>query len=110
MKRFSLNLIAKFFAALLLLVVIRALGEVFRLEYLRGDALVFGEVRPFIIGALAAALSLGLSLLAIWGARPSIAIVLASFTIAGLFVYRVYFFPPSGEPPAPTPAAVTPPT
>jgi hypothetical protein len=109
MQRFSINLLARLLTALLLIIVIRSLAEVFRLEYLRGEALAYGEVRPFILGALAATLSLAIALLAIWAARPGIATVLICFTLAGLFVYRVYFFPPASAPPAPAPAAITPP-
>jgi hypothetical protein len=110
MKHFSIKLLAQFLAILLLVIVIRALAEVFRLEHLRGDALTVSDVRPFIIGALAAALSLAAVLLAIWTARSAVAVALACITVAGLFVYRVYFFPAAGEAPAPTtPAAVSPP-
>jgi hypothetical protein len=110
MKRFSINLLAQLLAILLLVIVIRTLGEVFRLEYLRGGALAYVEVRPFIVSALAAALSLAVVLLAIWAARPGVAVALACITVAALFVYRVYFFPAASEAPAPaTPAAVSPP-
>ena len=92
MKRLSLTLIAKLFAAVLLLVVLRCLGEVFRLEYVSTEpALDYAAARPFIIAALAAALSLALSLLAIQFSKPRSAIFLASLTVAGLFIYRVYF-------------------
>jgi len=109
MTRFSLNLLAKLLATLLLIIVIRALGEVFRLEYVRGEFPLYGEIRPFVIGALAAALSLGVVLLAIWGGRPSPAIVIACLAVAGLFIYRVYFIPLNAPAPAPTPAVATPP-
>ena len=110
MTRFSLNLLAKLFAALLLVVVIRALGEVFRLEYVRGEFPAYGEIRPFLIGTMAAALALAVTLLALWAGRPGPAIVLACLAIAGLFVYRLYFWPPSVEtPPAPASTIATPP-
>jgi hypothetical protein len=110
MTRFSLNLLAKLLAALLLVVVIRALGEVFGLEYMRGEFPAYGEVRPFLIGAIAAAISLAVTLLALWAGRPGPAIVLACLAIAGLFVYRLYFWPPSVETaPAPASTIATPP-
>ena len=94
MIRFSLTLVAKLFAAILIIIVIRALAEVFRLEYVRIDPLVtYADVRPFIIGALAAAIALALSLLAIQFSHPRSAIVIAALTVAGLFIYRVYFIP-----------------
>lgn len=78
---------------------------------MRGEVLAYGDVRPFIISALAAALSLAAVLLAIWASRPGAAVTLACITVAGLFVYRVYFFPAAGETPAPPtpPAAASPP-
>ncbi len=94
MTRFSLNVVAKILAAILLIIVIRALGEVFRLEYVRPEPpLTYAEARPFIIGALAAALSLALALLAVQLDRPRSAILLACLTVIGLFIYRVYFIP-----------------
>ena len=91
MSRFSLILLARCAAALLLLIVIRSLGEVFRLEYGRADLPGYGEIRPFIIGALAAALALAVTLLAIVLDRPRTGLVLAGLTVVALFFYRVYF-------------------
>jgi hypothetical protein len=103
MTRFPLYLIAKLLAAMLLIIVIRALGEVFRLEYIRVEALTYAEIRPYIAGGLAAAVALALVLLAIWAGRPGTALVLACIAIAGLFVYRIYFFPVTGvQGPPPT--------
>ena len=98
MTRFSLTLIAKIFAAILLLVVIRCLVEVFILEYVNPRGVPYDEIRPFIIGAFAAALSLSLTLLAIQFGLQRSAIFLAAVTVAALFVYRVYFV--AGPPPA----------
>ena len=92
MKRLTLTLFAKLMAATLLLIVIRALAEVFRLEYARIDPpLAYADARPFIIGALAAAVSLALVLLALQLQKPRTAIVVAGATVIGLFIYRVYF-------------------
>jgi hypothetical protein len=94
MTRFSLTLFAKLLAALMLIVIIRALAEVFRLEYVRLDpAVTYADVRPFIVGGLAAAIALALTLLAIQFDKPRSAIFLASIALIGLFVYRVYFIP-----------------
>ncbi len=43
--------------SVLLLVVVRSLSEVFRLQYLHGEALVI-EVTPYVAGALFAAVAL----------------------------------------------------
>jgi hypothetical protein len=108
MKRFSISLLAKLLAVLLLIIVIRVLAEVLRLDYLHGDTLTFAQIRPFILSAFAATLSLAAALLAIWAARPSIAVALACITVAGLFVYRVHFFPPESGQPSPATTAVNP--
>jgi hypothetical protein len=107
MTRFSLNLLAKLLAAVLLVIAIRTLGEVFLLEYVRGEFPSYGEARPFLLGALTASLALAVTLLAIWAGRPSPAIVLACLAIAGLFIYRVYFWPPSVETSPAPPASTT---
>jgi hypothetical protein len=107
MKRFSLNLFAELLAAVLLLILIRALGEVFHLEYTRGAFPGYGEIRPFLIGAMAAALGLALVLLAIWARRPGPAIVLACLVIAGLLIYRVNFWSPGAGTETAPPASTT---
>jgi hypothetical protein len=91
MMKPTLQLLAKVAAGILLLIVVRSLGEVFRLEGLRGGALTIAEIRPFIIGALVAALALALALTAILARRPRAAIVIGVLTVAGLFVYRVFY-------------------
>lgn len=91
MISFSLNLVAKIGAGLLLFLVLRALGEVFRAEYTRTDALAYADVRHYVIAAFVAALSLGLTLLAIQFGRARTAIVLACLTAAGLFLYWLYW-------------------
>ena len=80
--------------AVLLIIVIRALAEVFRLEYVRPDPpLTYGEARPFIAGALAAAVSLLFTLLAIQFDKPRTALLIACLTVIGLFIYRAYYIP-----------------
>jgi hypothetical protein len=91
MMKPTLQLLAKVAAGILLLIVVRSLGEVFRLEGLRGGALTIAEIRPFIIGALVAALALALALTAILARRPRATIVIGVLTVAGLFVYRVFY-------------------
>jgi hypothetical protein len=40
--------VAQVSIGVLLLVIIRSLGEYFRLKYLHGDALVIGQVTPYV--------------------------------------------------------------
>lgn len=89
MTRFSPPLLAKLGAAILLLIVIRSLGEVFRLEYVRGDALAIAEIHPFVVGALVAAMALAIALLTIWAERPRVSMAVTLLTIPSLIIYKV---------------------
>ena len=89
MKRPSPSQLAAIGVAVLLLIVIRTLGEVFRLEYVRGDALTLGEIRPFIVGALAASVALAVSLLANWAGRLRLSAIIAASTVVLLIIYKV---------------------
>jgi len=89
MKHLTPSLLARLGAGMLLLIVIRALGEVFRLEFILGDALTIAAIRPFIVGALSAALALAIALLANWLNRPRLSMVITLMTILGLFIYKV---------------------
>jgi hypothetical protein len=89
MTRFSLMLIAKILAAMLLLIVLRCLAEVFILEYVNPRGLPYTEIRPLVIGAFAASASLTLTLLAIQLGWSRAAIFVATVTVAALFAYQV---------------------
>lgn len=89
MRRLSLPLLAKIGAGVLLLIVMRALGEVFRLEYAVGDALTLAQIRPFIVGALGAAAALAVALLAILAGWQRLALAVAIGAILLLFAYKV---------------------
>ena len=91
MTRLSPPVLAKIGAGVLLLIVIRSLGEVFRLDYIRGEALTIGDIKPFVIGALAASLALAVTLAASLADRPRLAIAVTLLTILGLFIYKVFF-------------------
>jgi hypothetical protein len=73
----------------LLLVIIRALGEFFRLKYLQGEALVIEQVAPFIAGALFATIALALTIICTFANlyRTSMAVTVAALIL--LFVYKV---------------------
>lgn len=89
MNGLSPPLLAKAVAGVLLLIVIRALGEVFRLEYAAGNALALAQVRPFIVGALGAAVALAITLIAILSGRPRLALTVAVSAVLLLFIYKV---------------------
>jgi hypothetical protein len=62
MARLSARRVAQVCIGILLLVIVRSLGEYFRLRYLYGDALLIGQVTPQVAGALFAAVALALAL------------------------------------------------
>jgi hypothetical protein len=93
MTRFSLLLVAKILVVLLLLVILRCLGEVFIVEYTNPRGVPHDLVHPFVVGAFAATLALALTLLQIQIGWLRGAIFIGAATIAGLLVYRIYFVP-----------------
>ena len=89
MTRPSAPRLAQICIGVLLLVIIRSLGEFFRLQYLHGETLVVQQVTPYVAGALFAAIALALTVIAYFASlhRTSIAITVA--TVALLLVYRI---------------------
>jgi hypothetical protein len=72
-----------------LLVIVRSLGEYFRLQYLHGDALVIGQVTPYAAGALAAAVALALTVSCYFAGLYRVSIAIAAATLVLLFVYKI---------------------
>lgn len=68
--------------------IVRSLGEFFRLQYLYGEALVIAQVAPYVAGALFATLALALTVICYFASfyRTSMAITAASLIL--LFVYK----------------------
>jgi len=73
----------------LLLVIVRSLSEFFRLHYVYGEALVIGQVSPYIAGALFAAVALAMTIICYFASlyRTSMAITATSLIL--LFIYKV---------------------
>jgi hypothetical protein len=80
--------------ALLLLLIVRSLAEVFRLEHVSHGRVTMTETRPFVLGVLVAAIALGGSLVARGVRRTRLATGIVGVTIAMLFVYRVRVIDP----------------
>jgi hypothetical protein len=91
MTNFSLLLLAKILVALLMLVILRCLAEVFIIEYTNPRAVPYDQLRPFLIGAAASALSLSVTLISVQFGWSRLAILVSTVTLAGLFFYTVYF-------------------
>lgn len=81
--------LAQISIGLLLLVIVRCLGEFFRLYYVYADALAIGQVTPYVAGALFAAVALALAVIGYFTGRYRVSIAIAAATIALLFVYKV---------------------
>ncbi len=73
-------MVAQVSIGVLLLVIIRSLGEYFRLQYLHGDALVIGQVTPYVAGALFAAVALAVTVTSYFAGLYRISIALAAAT------------------------------
>lgn len=74
---------------LLLVIVIRALGEVLRLHYAVGDRLSGAQVGPYVIGALAAAVAaLAVAILHFLN-RDRSGIVVTISTVVALLIYKI---------------------
>jgi hypothetical protein len=70
--------LAQLSIAVLLLVIIRSLSEVFRLQYLHGEALVLAQLTPYIAGALFTAVALGLAVICYFASLHRASITIAA--------------------------------
>jgi len=89
MNQFSPQRLAQISIGILLLIIIRSLGEYFRLQYAHGDALTFPQVTPYVTGALVAAAALALAILCYFAGRHRETIVITIVTAVALPVYKV---------------------
>jgi len=89
MTRPSSVRLAQVSIVVLLLVIIRSLSEVFRIQYLNGPAIVIEKVTPFIAGALFAVVALALAIICYFANLYRIVMVITTGTLVVLFVYKV---------------------
>ena len=76
----------------LLLALVRSLGEYFRLKYLDGQALTIAKVEPLMIGSLAAAVCIGLAFALYATRKYKAAIVVCCAAVGGLLIYKILIF------------------
>jgi len=89
MARPSLQRLSQIAMGVLLLIVIRSLAEVFRLQYVHGDALTIAQVTPFVGSALFTSIVLAAALVChAWG-RYRIVIGVVIATVLLLLVYKI---------------------
>lgn len=71
------------------LALVRCLGEVYRLRWLRGSTLTLDQVMPFIAGALVAAVLCAVAVGLSWLGRPRASVALAALTVAALVALKL---------------------
>ena len=89
MTRPSESRLAQVCIGVLLLVIVRSLSEVFRLQYVHGEALLIGQVTPYVAGALFASVALALTVVCTFANLYRTSMAIAGSTIVLLFVYKV---------------------
>jgi hypothetical protein len=89
MARMTPERLSQISVAVLLLIVIRSLGEFFRLQYVRGDALTIAQTEPYVGSALFTAIVLAVALAChAWG-RYRIVIGVVIATVVLLLAYKI---------------------
>jgi hypothetical protein len=88
MKRPSALRLTKISIGVLLLVIVRSLSEVFRLQYQLGEALAIGQVTPYVAGALFAAVALALTVICYFVSLYRTSMAIAAATLILLLIYK----------------------
>ena len=81
--------LAQFCIGVLLLVIVRSLGEFFRLQYVHGEVLGIGQVAPFIAGALFATVALAVTVICYFANLYRVSIAVTAAALILLFVYKI---------------------
>lgn len=89
MARISAERAAQVAIVILVLIILRSLGEVFRLRYVQGDALTIAEVVPYVGSALATTLVLAGALGAYCFQRYRLVIGGTVATVVLLLIYKI---------------------
>ena len=76
---------------ILILIVLRCLAEVFRLQYVHGASLQIADILPYVGSALATALVLAAALIGQMFGYHRAVIGGVSATVLGLFIYKIAF-------------------
>ncbi len=82
---------AKIGIAVQMLILIRLPAEVFRLQYVHGNAVTLGAVQPFIRGELITAVCAALSVGFFFWKKHQAAIWVAAANVLVLIVYKMFF-------------------
>ena len=86
--------ISKIATIIIFLALIRCISEPFRLQYYSATSLTFGDIKPFLIGSLVAALGLFAMTILFYFGRHRIVIVTCILTIVILLIVKkIYLIP-----------------
>lgn len=85
----SLRRATQISVGLLLVIVIRPLGEVLRLHHAVGDGLTVAQIEPYVIGALAAAVAALAVAVLHFVNRDRSAVSVTIATVVALLIYKV---------------------
>ena len=89
MARISAQRAAQVAIVILVLIILRSLGEFFRLRYVQGDALTIAEVVPYVGSALATTLVLAGALAAYRFQLYRLVVGGMAATVVALLIYRI---------------------
>jgi len=89
MSRISAERLSQIGVGVLLLIIIRSLSEVFRLQYAHGDALTIAQVTPYVGSALFTAIVLAAALVCHALGRYRIVMGGVVATVLVLLVYKI---------------------
>jgi len=81
--------IAQIGIGVLLLVLVRSLGEYFRLKHFYGQSLALARFEPYIGGCLITALCTGVGFALYVARRYKSTIILCACAVAGLVIYKI---------------------
>lgn len=88
------KMIAKISTAAIFLALIRCISEPFRLQYYATKTLTFGDIQPFLLGALVAALGLFvMTLLSYFGKYKLIIVTCVLIIVVLLIIKKMYLMP-----------------
>ncbi|MEO6132927.1 MAG: hypothetical protein ABIQ02_13845 [Saprospiraceae bacterium] len=88
--KFNESKIAKWSMIIVLIALVRIIGECFRLDYIR-TTLSFEELKPFLIGALVCTLSVFTMVLLSFSQKHKMIIIIAVVTIILLFAIKFIY-------------------
>lgn len=89
MARWSAQRIAQIGIGILLLILVRSLGEYFRLKHFYGESTALLRFKPFIGGCLIATLGIGVAFVLYVAGRYKSTLGLCAGTVIGLLIYKV---------------------